>query len=148
MNVASDDGSASLDADPDVVRVLAGRERVVVDKVDVERVDARVTLRTETADVPISEELRTESVEVERVPVDRIVAEPPAARVEDGITIVPVVEEVLVRQFRIVEEVRLVPRVETTVHEETVTLRRQEAVVEAASDDVPPADVSGSGTPS
>ena len=139
MSAASDDDPVSPEAGPDALRVAVGRERVVVGKVDVERVGARVSVRTETVDVPVSEELRTESVEVERVPVDRIVAEPPGARVEDGITIVPVVEEVLVRQFRIVEEVRLVPRVETTVHEETVTLRRQEAVVEEAPGDAPPA---------
>ena len=140
MSAASDDDITTPDIGSDTLRVQVGRERVVVGKVDVERVAARVSLRTETADVPVSEELRTESVEVERVPVDRIVAEPPAARVEDGVTIVPVVEEVLVRQFRIVEEVRLVPRVETTVHEETVTLRRQEAVVEEAPGDAPPVD--------
>jgi stress response protein YsnF len=148
MDAANDEDPAGRDAREGVLRIPVGAERVVVGKAEVERVGARVSVRTETAKVPVSEELRTETVEVERVPVDRIVAEPPAARVEDGITIVPVVEEVLVRQFRIVEEVRLIPRVGTTVHEETVTLRRQEAVVETAPDDAPPVGDPADGGPS
>lgn len=135
MNAASDDEPTGQDARDGTLRVPVGRERVVVGKDEVERVGARLSVRTRTEDVPVSEELRIETVEVERVPVDRIVVEPPEARVEDGITIVPVVEEVLVRQFRIVEEVRLVPRIGTTLHEETVTLRRQEAIVETTPDD-------------
>ena len=90
----------------------------------------------------VSEALRSERVEVERVPVDRIVADPPEPRVEDGVTIIPVVEEILVRQFRIVEEVRIVSHADTVDHSETVTLRRQEAVVDKS-----PGDASSTGGP-
>lgn len=134
MTMAGEDerkgGTSRHEADSEPLHVPVARERLVVRKTEVEQVAARVTLRTRSMDVPVSETLRRERVEVERVPVDRIVAEPPVARVEDGVTIIPVVEEVLVRQFRIVEEVRIVPHAETIEHAETVTLRRQEAVVE------------------
>ena len=140
------DGRAGPGSDPDVLRVEVGQERVVVRKAEVERV-ARVALRTHEEDVSVSETLRSERVDVERVPVDRIVADPPAQRVEDGVTIVPVVEEVLVRQFRIVEEVRITSRTETTEHVETVTLRRQEAIVEADPDGAAATDDPGSVRP-
>ncbi len=122
------------DAGQPTIRIPIGRERLVVRKTEVEQVAARVSLRTTSMDVPVSETLRSERVEVERVPVGRIVAEPPVARVEDGVTIIPVVEEVLVRQFRIVEEVRIISHAETIEHAETVTLRRQEAVIEGPAD--------------
>lgn len=126
--------------DPKALRIPVGHERVVVRKIEVEQVAARVSLRTHAMDFPITETLRTERVEIDRVPVDRIYAEPPQPRVENGITIIPVVEEVLVRQFRVVEEVRIFPVVEEVPHAETVTLRRQEAVVEEAPDDEMPAE--------
>ena len=122
-------------SDPDDFRVSIGHERVVVRKSEVERIAARIALRTHQTDVPVAETLKTEHVDIERVPMDRIVAEPPIQRVEHGVTIVPVVEEVLVRQFRIVEEVRITSRTETTEHSETMTLRRQEVIVEPNPDD-------------
>jgi stress response protein YsnF len=84
----------------------------------------------------LRETLRTERAEVERVPVGRELAEgeqaPVARREEDGTIVVPVLEEVLVVERRLVlrEEIRLrlVP-VEEPV-EQPVTLRRQRAVVE------------------
>ena len=112
------------------LRVQAGHERVVVRKSETDRLAARVSLRTHEMDVPVAEQLRTETASVERVPVDRIVAEAPASRVEDGVTIIPVVEEVLVVQYRIVEEVRITTRSETVEHRETVTLRRQDVVID------------------
>ncbi len=140
-------GSTGGKVDDDLVamRIPVGRERIVVSKTEVERVAARVSLRTHVEDVPVSETLRTERVEIERIPLDRIVAEPPAPRVEDGVTIIPVVEEVLVRQFRIIEEVRIVSHAETAEHTETVTLRRQEAVVEDAPAEAPPTGGADSG---
>ena len=112
------------------------RERIVVSKVESERIAARLSLRTHADAVTVDEDLRSEHIDVERVPVGRIVPEIPKPRSENGVTIVPVVEEVLVVQYRIVEEIRLIPRVETVRHTETVTLRRQEAHV----DENPPSD--------
>lgn len=97
-----------------------------------ERVVGRVRVRTETRaeDVDVATTLRSSRVEVERVPVDRFVEEAPAVREEAGVTIIPVMEEVLVRRLLLREELH-VRRVEEEreVHE-TVTLRSQEPVVE------------------
>ena len=143
MNQIDDDptksGSDEIPSADGKYHILLGEERAVVGKVEVERVAARIGLRTHIEEVPVSELLRTESVKIERVAVDRIVAEPPATRVEDGVTIIPVVEEVLVRQFRIVEEIRLVRITDTSEHNETVALRRQEVVIDETSGDAIPA---------
>ncbi len=114
----------------EAVRVPVARERVVLDRVEQEQIAARLSLRTRTEEAVIDEDLRSEHIDIERVPVGRVVSEYPQARHEDGITIVPVVEEVLVVQYRIVEEVRIIPRTETVRHKETVTLRQQEIHIE------------------
>lgn len=127
----------------EVARVPVAEERASISTVTEERVAARVTVRTEAQEVPLEETLRRESAGIERVPVDRIVEEAPAIREEDGVTVIPVVEEVLVRRFRVIEELHVSVDAEEVVHRETVTLRRQEAVVEEPGAPVPaepPAD--------
>jgi stress response protein YsnF len=80
----------------------------------------------------VRERLARDHVEVERVALDIEVDEVPPVREENGVTIVPVVREVLVvtKKLILTEEVRL-KRI--TAFEETaqpVTLRVQRAVVE------------------
>lgn len=88
----------------------------------------RVTEREEVVD----EALLREDVTVERVPINKIVAEAPPSRQEGDTLIVPVLEEVLVMEKRLMlkEEIRIT-RTQTTVHEpQTVTLRSEKAVLE------------------
>ena len=110
------------------------KERLVVGRRVVETGRVRVHLSTATEDAVVRETLRSERVEVERVPVGREVAAAPAAREEEdgAVLVVPVVEEVLVTERRLVlkEEPRI-RRVSTDrISEETVPLRRQTARVE------------------
>lgn len=121
--------------DDGTIRVPIVEEQVVVGKTEVERVSARIALRTRVEDVPVSESLRTERADIERVSIGSIVAEAPVMRVEDGVTIIPVVEEILVRQFRIIEEIRVTSHIETVEHDEVIALRRQEAVIDERPDD-------------
>ena len=116
--------------DDSVERISVAEEKAVVEKRDVERIGARIQLRTHEEEVPISETLRRERVEVERVAVDEVFDEPPTPREEEGALIVPVVEEVLVKRYRVVEELRVTSRAEIVEAGETVTLRRQEAIVD------------------
>ena len=128
MSLQNADGGPS-----DEVRISVAEERLVVSKREVEETAAQIRTRTVTNDVDVTESLRTERVEIERVPMDRTVATAPETRVEGGVTIIPVVEEVLVVQYRIVEEVRIKLHVETRDHEETVALRRQEVIVDTST---------------
>lgn len=130
------------------LRLPLGEERLVLTKHEVERVAARVGLRIHTEEVAVSEQLQAERVEIRRVPVDRIVGEVPETRVEGNTTTIPVVEEVLVVQYRVVEEIQIVRHAETVEHAETVSLRKQEAViVDAETDEVPNNPLSREGPP-
>jgi uncharacterized protein (TIGR02271 family) len=91
------------------------------------RVNVVTREREELIDMPLTRE----RVVVERVPVGKAVDAIPAIR-EDGDTIiVPVVEEILTVERRLMlKEELYVKRVRTTEqYREPVTLRRQEAVV-------------------
>ena len=105
----------------------------------------RVSTRTETVDQVLRESLRSDTVEVIRMPVDRTLSEgevPPAVREEDGVTIIPVLEEILVVEKRLVLKEELHIR-RTTADEDVevpVTLRKQRAVVERLSADGQTAD--------
>jgi uncharacterized protein (TIGR02271 family) len=79
----------------------------------------------------VDELLAREHVEIDRIPIERTIDAIPAIR-EDGDTIIiPVVEEVLTVERRLVlkAEVRIKKRREMERHQERVTLRKQEAVV-------------------
>ena len=117
-------------ADEEVVPVVeeaavVRKERVVTETV---RLHKRVHEEEEVLDVPV----RTEAVEVERVPVGRWLDAPAEVRREGDTTVYPVVEEVLVveKRLRLVEEVRVTRRQGTRRVQERVGLRREEVVVE------------------
>ena len=92
----------------------------------------------------IDEPLRTEQVEVERIPLGRWVEAPIPVRQEGSTTIITLHEEVVVveKRLKATEEVRLTRQQSTRSATERVTLRREEAVVErldpAAEDDDAP----------
>lgn len=92
------------------------------------RISKRVTERPET----VSRELWHEEIDVVRVPVNSIVAEPPQVRHEGDTMVVPVVEEVLVveKRYRVKEEVHIKRRRQTEVHEATVPVKAEELTVE------------------
>jgi stress response protein YsnF len=110
-----------------------------------ERVTGRVRVSTTVDEVEevVRAALRTDAVEVTRVPVDRPVDSVPAVRTEGDVTIVPIFEEVLVVEKRLVlkEELHIRRTTTTETVEEPVRLRRQRAVVERfEGDDAGPAD--------
>ena len=108
---------------------------VVEERARIERRDrvvgrVRVFTRTHEQDVELAETLRSSRVEVTRVPVETFVDEVPDVREEDGVTIVPVMEEVLVRRLLLREEVHIRRVEEEREVRETVTLRTQEPEIE------------------
>ena len=104
-----------------------------------------VQTRTETREQVLRETLRSDAVEVTRVPIDRVIADgetAPIVRTENGVTIIPVLEEVLVVEKRLVlkEEVHLRRTAVDEAVEVPVALRRQHAVVDRLSPDGHPID--------
>lgn len=92
------------------------------------RVRTEVREREEVLDEPLS----SEEVEVERFKLDRWVEGPVPVRQDGETTVVTLVEEVLVveKRMRATEEVRITKRRAVRHAAQTVTLRREEAVVE------------------
>ena len=109
-------------------------ETAHVDRRLVESGRVRVTTRTETVEDLVSARLSSQDYDVTRVAVGRELAgEPvPVTRQEGDVTIVPVLEEVLVVEKRLVlkEELHIRRRITTDDVEVPITLRRQRAVVE------------------
>jgi uncharacterized protein (TIGR02271 family) len=106
-------------------------ERVSVSKRVVDQGGLEISRKTVVHDHLVEEMLAREKVEVERVPMGKAIDRMPSTREEGDTIIVPVVEEVLVVERRLVlkEEVRI-RRIRTTErHQETVKLRKQEAVI-------------------
>jgi uncharacterized protein (TIGR02271 family) len=116
---------------PEDLHIPLHEEEVSVSRREIEKANVQIALVTGTREQLIDEELTHVRVEIERVPIGRTVEVAPPIRHEEDITIIPVVEEVVVVERRLVlkEEVR-VWRVSTKErHQETVVLRQQEAVV-------------------
>jgi stress response protein YsnF len=92
----------------------------------------RVSTVTDTVDEVVAAELEDETVEVTRVLVNREVVSPPPIRTEGDTTIIPVLEEVLVVEKRLVlkEELYIRRRVSRETVEMPVQVRKQRAVVE------------------
>jgi uncharacterized protein (TIGR02271 family) len=120
--------------EPIVVPVV--EEQLSVQKRRVEaggvRIHKHVREKVETVDTP----LRHEEVDVERVEINEFVDGPRQVRQEGDVTIIPVMEEVLVVQKRLMlkEEIRLRRRVHETREPQQVTLRREEVEVERVQD--------------
>lgn len=104
---------------------VVGKRQVVIGRVRVQRV-------TDTVEELVHATVQREDVEVSRVPINRIVGTAPDIRTESDVTIVPVLEEVLVVEKRLVlkEEFHVRRCVETETVEVAVTLRKQRAIVE------------------
>lgn len=92
------------------------------------RIRTAVASHVERVEVP----LKHDTFEVKRVPVGRIVDEAVHTRIEDGVTIIPVMEERIItsKQLVLLEEIHLIPRSSTEIHVEDVALRREVVTVE------------------
>ena len=116
---------------PEDLRIPLHVEEVSVSRREIKTADIQIALVTETRQQLIGEELTRVRVEVERVPIGRTIEVVPSISQEGDTTIIPVVEEIVVVERRLVlkEEVRI-RRVSTTEqHQEKVVLREQEAVI-------------------
>jgi uncharacterized protein (TIGR02271 family) len=107
-------------------------EELRVGKREVERGRAVVRTRVEDRDEIAEAALRQEDVTVERIPVGRPVEAAPQVREEDGVLIVPVLEERLVVTTELVlkEEIRITKKSRTEMVREPVRLRSERVEVE------------------
>ncbi len=124
------------------LRVPVVEERLNVSKRVRETGRVRITKHVETRQEIVDEPLLREEVEVERVPVDRYVDAPVPVRSEGDTTIVPVLEEVLVVEKRLLlkEELHITKRRTERRQPQDVTLRSERVEVERLGPEQSPAD--------
>jgi len=105
-------------------------ERLAVGRETVETGRVRVTSRVVEEPAIARTTMVHSTVRIERRPIDTIVAALPPVREEPDRVVVPVVEEVLVRRWRVLEEIHLVTERREQDFEEEVLLRRTEVSIE------------------
>jgi stress response protein YsnF len=112
--------------------VRAVREHVGIERTKTTTGKVRITTHTSERVEQVDEPIVDETVEVERVPVGRVLDGPVAVRTEGDTTIFPVLEEqvVIERRLVLVEEVRVTARRTERRMRQEVPLRDQQVVVE------------------
>ena len=107
-------------------------EEARVSKTQIETGKIRVSTVTRSHEQVVEELLARERVEVERKPINKRVDTMPVVREEGDTVIVPVVEEILVieRKLLLKEELHIKRVRSTEQFSEKVILRKQEAVIE------------------
>ena len=108
-------------------------EQATIDKRTVTTGKVSVVTHTKTVEQTVRAILKGEEAEVVTVELDQTVSGPaPSIRTEDGVTIIPVLEEVLVVEKWLVlkREIRISNRSTSETVEIPVSLRKQRAKVE------------------
>jgi len=131
MEPAREDGSGLSRTGVDEVIPIV-EEEVHVEKREVTTGKVRVHTRVDVVQETVKASLEEERVEVTRVPVGREIDHVPEVRTENGVTIVPVVEEVLVVEKRLIlkEELHIRRNTRTENVETAVDLRKQRVEIE------------------
>lgn len=118
--------------DDDDLRIPIMEEQAIVKTRQVERGGVRVHKRVYEREEVVEQPAFHEEVNVERVPVNQYVDFVPEPRQEGDTLIIPLLEEVLVVEKRLVvkEELRITKRRTEETQQTRVTLRQEEAVIE------------------
>lgn len=113
-------------------------ETLRVEKRQVSKGKVRVRSVVDTVEEHARATLEEETVEVTRVPVGTVVDKAPSVRTDGDTTIIPVLEEVLFVEKRLVlaEEIHVRRRTKREDVEVPVSLRKQRAIIET----LPPED--------
>lgn len=120
----------------EVAAIPLVEERAVVTKREVEtgRFRVRVTVEEREDKVPV--DLSHDEVEIERVRVNKVVGQVPSVRLEGSTTIIPVVEEVVVveKRLMVVEEIHVRRKSIVETQEVPVLLRAEQVQVDAGEE--------------
>lgn len=108
------------------------QEEAQISKREYKRATVRIQKSTRREKVIIDEPARVERVEVQRVPVNQMVTVPPEVRYEGDTMIIPVVQEVVVveKRLMLVEEIRVTKTQVTVSQPQEIELSRDQIEVE------------------
>lgn len=137
--VEEDHARVAVDAqaDEELLVIPVVEEELQIGKQSVERGRVRITKTISEREEIIDEPLQMEEPVVERVPINRHVEAAPPVRYEGDVMIVPLVEEVIIVERRLMlrEELRISKRRVETHNPQRIVLRREEAIVERITPD-------------
>jgi len=114
-------------------RLPLAEEQVHVETRQVPGDKVRVHTKVDVTNELIERDLKAERVIVTRVPINRYVESAPPVRTEGDLTVIPVLEEVLLVETKLLlrEEIHLEQKTTTETVTETISLKKQRAVVES-----------------
>ena len=115
---------------PDDLVIPLAEERAVLSKDKVATGRVHVSTKVEQRVVHVDDTVRKTSVSVQHVSFNTFVDVEPQTREEDGVLIIPIVEEVLVKRLLLKEELRITRTSALEPVERDVTLRVMHADVE------------------
>ncbi|QNF34868.1 YsnF/AvaK domain-containing protein [Adhaeribacter swui] len=112
-------------------------ETIKLDKKVVETGKVRITKKVNEEEALVEAALLQEHVQVDRVPINQYIDAAPAIRYEGDVMVIPVVQEVVVieKRLMLVEEIRVQKQQTETKVSETVTLRKEEVNIERTTTD-------------
>jgi uncharacterized protein (TIGR02271 family) len=116
----------------EVAAIPLVEERVSVTKREVETGRLRIEVSVEEREDNVPVELSRDELEIERVPVNKVVSQLPSVRLEGSTTVIPVVEEVVVMEKRlvVVEEIHVRRKSRTETKAIPVTLRSEQVRID------------------
>jgi uncharacterized protein (TIGR02271 family) len=141
LPVAPKSGLHTADSTDDPKLTLLAEE-LAVGKETMETGRLRVSRQTRTREAFVDESLVSEQAEVETIPIGRQIFAMPSVRQEGDTTIIPIVEEVLHTERRLIlkEEVKVTRRRNIEQFQDRVALRYQEAVITRVQGATEPVD--------
>ncbi len=119
-------------ADEEVAAIPLVEERLAVSKQQVESGRLRVRIAVDEREEMVPVELAHHAVEIERVPKNVPLDALPSVRLEGNTTVIPVVEEVVVveKKLVLVEEIHVRRKTETRTEDIPVAIRSERAEIE------------------
>lgn len=117
----------NLETSDEKIVIPVVEEQAFINKQVVETGKVRISKRVSQHEELIDEPLLREEVTVERIPINQYVDQTPQVRQEGDIMIIPVVQEQIVMQKRLVlvEELRVRKQIIETHQPQSVTLRKE-----------------------
>lgn len=123
---------AQAEAGPITITIPVIEERANVFRRKVERARVRIEKKVHEREETIQDTGYEEEVQIERIPKNELLDQPLSVRHEGDTMVIPVMEEILVVEKRLVlkEEVRVTRRKQAAREPKRVRLRREEVIVE------------------
>ncbi len=142
-NWQTEDDNWQTESEKTIRTIPVIEENIHLGKRVVETGRVRIVKTVNEEEALVEAALLQEEVQVERVPVNQYIETPPQVRYEGEVMIIPVIQEVVVieKRLMLVEEIRVNKHQTERKVSETVILRKEEIHVERTQSDINNSDL-------